>query len=141
MVLEKTLAFTTQDADVLANGSDTDSQAIPAGYMLTQEAVDVVNRSIDYGEFSLADGKLVFTQNEAYGHEEGTDEHTFEPVSFVVSDANGNATTLDVTVKIEDDEPTISVNNPPSRARLRKTNILRFLSVTLYWVRSLFSSM
>ncbi|MBQ6669319.1 MAG: hypothetical protein IJM72_04600, partial [Deltaproteobacteria bacterium] len=107
------LSFTTQDADVLT-GNGTDIQAIPEGYTLTQGAVDAVNATIDYGQFSLEGGNLVFTQTEVYSHAADEDAHTFETVSFDVTDANGNATTLDVTVTIEDDEPAIDVTNPDS---------------------------
>ena len=105
------ITFITQDADVAANGSDSMTVALAAGVTLMQEAVDAVNATISYGQFSLSeDGKsLIFTQNSAYTHGAGEDSHTFGQVSFDVTDANGNATKLDVTVTIVDDEPSISV--------------------------------
>ena len=105
------ITFITQDADVAANGSDSMTVALAAGVTLMQEAVDAVNATISYGQFSLSeDGKsLIFTQNSAYTHGAGEDSHTFGQVSFDVTDANGNATKLDVTVTIEDDGPSISV--------------------------------
>ncbi|MFR6036256.1 MAG: VCBS domain-containing protein, partial [Desulfovibrio piger] len=105
------ITFITQDADVAANGSDSMTVALAAGVTLMQEAVDAVNATISYGQFSLSeDGKsLIFTQNSAYTHGAGEDSHTFGQVSFDVTDANGNATKLDVTVTIEDDGPSIGV--------------------------------
>ena len=105
------LTFTTQDADVLAHRSDSDSRPIAAGITLTQEAVDAVNATIGYGKFSLVDGQLVFTQNKVYSHATGKDYKTFEKVSFDVTDAKGNETTLEVTVTIEDDEPELTVDD------------------------------
>ncbi|MBQ4076445.1 MAG: VWA domain-containing protein, partial [Mailhella sp.] len=99
--------FMTQDKDVRTSGSDSDAQTLASGVTLTQEAVDAVNASIDFGTFSLADGKLVFTQNKAYGHAGGTDSATLGPVSFNATDANGNAALLNVTVEITDDGPAI----------------------------------
>ena len=110
-VKPESMSFATQDADVAARGSDTFAMAIPSGVTLTQTAVDAVNATISYGEFSLDNGQLVFIQNAAYGHEAGTDSVTLPSVKFAVTDANGNATTLDVTVTIEDDVPTISVTD------------------------------
>ncbi|MBQ4615736.1 MAG: hypothetical protein IJB29_03360, partial [Mailhella sp.] len=99
--------FATQDKDVRSSGFDFDAQALASGVTLTQEAVDAVNASIDFGTFSLADGKLVFTQNKAYSHAEGADSATLGPVSFNATDANGNAALLNVTVAITDDGPAI----------------------------------
>ncbi|MBR3880865.1 MAG: VWA domain-containing protein, partial [Mailhella sp.] len=101
------MSFATQDEDVRTAGSDSDAQALATGVTLTQKAVDAVNASIDFGTFSLADGKLVFTQNKAYSHAEGTDSATLGPVSFNATDANGNAALLNVTVAITDDGPAI----------------------------------
>ncbi len=105
----------TRDENVLANGSDAASMIIPAGYSLTQDAVDEVNGTIDYGQFSLdGSGNLVFTQSTAYTHATEEDEHTFPVAKFSVTDPNTNATTLDVTVTIADDVPTISTVLPES---------------------------
>lgn len=107
------MTFVTQDSDVADNGSDSMTVKLAAGVTLTQEAVNAVNATIEYGQFSLSeDGRsLIFTQNSAYTHGEGEDSHTFGQVSFDVTDANGNATKLDVTVTIVDDEPSISVSD------------------------------
>ena len=106
------MTFSTQDADVAESGSDSMTMDLASGVTLTQEAVDAVNATIEYGQFSLSeDGRsLIFTQNSAYTHGEGEVSHTFDQVSFDVTDANGNATKLDVTVTIEDDEPSISID-------------------------------
>ena len=106
------MTFTTQDADVASVGSDSMTLELAAGVTLTQAAVDAVNETISYGHFSLsADGRsLIFTQDSAYTHDEGEASHTFPSVSFDVTDANGNATKLDVTVSIEDDGPSISID-------------------------------
>ena len=117
-VKPENMTFTTQDANVALNRSDSKTLPLAEGVTLTPEAVDVVNTQIDYGQFSLSnDGKsLIFTQNSAYTHGEGENSHTFNPVSFAVTDANGNETTLDVTVTITDDAPTISVTTHASGA-------------------------
>ncbi len=101
----------TQDADVLAHGADVASHALVAGVTLAQAAVDAVNETISYGQFSLsADGRsLTFTQSAAYGHAEGEGSKTFDAVSFDVTDANGNATKLDVAVTIADDASLVAV--------------------------------
>ena len=109
------MAFTTQDANVGDKGSDSMTLELAEGVTLTQAAVDAVNKTIDYGKFSLSDdGKsLIFTQTDVYSHaggEQNEDSHTFGQVSFDVTDANGNATKLDVTVTIEDDKPVIKAS-------------------------------
>ena len=109
------MTFVTQDADVADKGSDSMTVGLAPGVTLTAEAVAAVNGTITYGEFSLSeDGRsLIFTQNTAYTHaggEQNESSHIFEQVSFDVKDANGNATKLDVTVTIVDDEPTLNAN-------------------------------
>ncbi|MFM5464793.1 type I secretion C-terminal target domain-containing protein, partial [Aeromonas simiae] len=89
--------------------------ALAEGVILTQAAVDAVNKGITYGQFSLKvgeDGKLalVFTQSEAYRHAEGSDSATFPAVSFEVTDSNGNQTELEVTVTITDDVPIATID-------------------------------
>lgn len=117
-VKPENMTFTTQDANVALNGSDSETLFLEEGVTLTPDAVEAVNETITYGTFSLsADGKsLIFTQNSAYTHGEGENSHTFDPVSFAVTDANGNATTLGVTVTITDDAPSISVDQEASGA-------------------------
>ncbi|WP_337770916.1 Ig-like domain-containing protein, partial [Desulfovibrio piger] len=117
-VKPENMTFTTQDANVALNRSDSKTLPLEEGVTLTQKAVDVVNTQIDYGQFSLSDdGKsLIFTQNSPYTHGEGENSHTFEQVSFAVTDANGNETTLNVTVTITDDAPSISVDQEASGA-------------------------
>ena len=103
------VAVTTHDADV----ADSETVELAAGVTLTQAAVDAVNKTINYGEFSLSgDGRhLIFTQNRAYTHGKDEESHEFEQVSFNVTDAKGNATTLDVTVNIVDDEPVVKAES------------------------------
>lgn len=117
-VKPENMTFTTQDANVALNGSDSETLFLEEGVTLTPDAVEAVNETITYGTFSLsADGKsLIFTQNSAYTHGEGENSYTFDPVSFAVTDANGNATTLGVTVTITDDAPSISVDQEASGA-------------------------
>jgi len=105
------MSFVTQDADVLSKGSDSHSVALASGVTLTADAIDKVNATITYGQFSLEDGKLVFTQSKAYSHASGGESITFDTVSFDVTDANGYATKLDVTVTIEDDGPSIEASD------------------------------
>ena len=110
------MKFTTYDANVGDKGCDSMTRPLEAGVVLTEQAVEAVNEKIEYGKFSLSeDGKsLIFTQTEAYTHagthagEQNEDSHIFETVSFDVTDANGNATKLDVTVTIVDDKPVLS---------------------------------
>ena len=116
-VTPEDMIFTTQDADVAA-GKASMPVPLAEGVTLTPEAVEAVNKTITYGKFSLSeDGKnLIFTQNSAYTHGEDESSHTFDQVSFAVTDANGNKTTLGVTVTITDDVPSISVDQEASGA-------------------------
>lgn len=116
-VKPENMTFTTKDADVAA-GTASMTLPLEEGVKLTPNAVEEVNANITYGQFSLsADSKsLIFTQNSAYTHGEGENSHTFDPVSFAVTDANGNATTLGVTVTITDDAPSIRVDQEASGA-------------------------
>ena len=96
------MTFATSDAALRTSSTATDSKPLAEGVTLTQDAVDAVNAQIaageNYGQFSLSGGSLVFTQSAAYAHASGEESKTFDTVSFAVTDANGNATTLDVTV-------------------------------------------
>ncbi|MGE6107480.1 type I secretion C-terminal target domain-containing protein, partial [Aeromonas sobria] len=109
------MTFETHDHEVGSSGESVQVLALAEGVILTQAAVDAVNKTITYGQFSLKvgdDGKisLVFTQSEAYRHDEGSDSATFPPVSFEVTDSNGNQTVLEVTVTITDDVPIATID-------------------------------
>ena len=116
-VKPENVTFTTKDADVAA-GTASMTLPLEEGVKLTPNAVEEVNANITYGQFSLSDdgNSLIFTQNRAYTHGEDENSHTFDPVSFAVTDANGNETTLNVTVTITDDAPSIRVDQEASGA-------------------------
>ncbi len=100
------VTFTTSDADVATGSSQ--SVDVPEGFSIVDGEIDRINDSIEYGKFSIEDGKLVFTQDKAWTHEKGEDAKTFDSVAFKVTDANGNLTTLTATVTIKDDTTTMS---------------------------------
>jgi len=106
-------SFHTEDADVAAHQSDSDSADL-AGLTISDEALKAVNDTIDYGYFSVEGGKLTFTQTELYTHPTaGSDEAAHaetvtKTFTFEALD-NGSATTVTATVSIQDDGPSLEM--------------------------------